>query len=379
MLEKSKCIGCTVCKLQCPKQCIQMVIDEEGFKYPEIDERNCIHCNKCEMVCPVLQQKNGSTKEKTRLYAIKNMNQRVREHSSSGGVFSLISENVLNEKGIVIGAAFAEDFSVQHIVVKDKKNLEKLQGSKYVQSDLGEIFFHCKQELEKGVLVLFSGTPCQNEALKKYLGREYENLICIDIVCHGVPSPKLWKMYINYRRKKDVNDSEKIQEINFRSKLSGWKRYSILFQYEKTKYLKHHYDDSFLQAYSYELISRPACYSCKFRGIKRNVDITLADFWGIENVLPDFCDDIGVSLLMVHTRKGMKLIDEVRDNIKCIEVDAEDVIKYNKSIIQSPVMNKKRKRFMKKVTEENFEECVQKILTVPLLEKILNRVKRVGK
>lgn len=217
--DKSKCCGCNLCAIVCPKKCIQMVSDKEGFWYPQINKHACIKCGKCERICPVINKQTMPRNTGRKAYAAIHANEKIRLASSSGGIFTAIAEKVIDRGGVVFGAAFNKDFEVEHIYVERKEDLAKFRGSKYVQGKMGDIYLRVLEFLKMGRPVLFSGTPCQIGALKAFLGKEYDNLLTVDLICHGVPSPMIWSKYVNYR--KSLDSTSDLQFVSFRDKQGG--------------------------------------------------------------------------------------------------------------------------------------------------------------
>lgn len=377
LVAKNQCCGCSACQDVCPKNAITMVEDKEGFLYPAIYETKCVDCGMCYKVCPNINVKPKESLLKA--YAAYYKNEEIRFKSSSGGIFSLIAEDILKKNGIVYGAAFDENFEVKHIRITDIAELEKLRGSKYVQSNCNGIYVICKKDLDSGMNVLFSGTPCQIEALKCYLKKSYDNLFCIDIICHGVPSRLVWRKYLQYR----VNFAKsKIEQIAFRLKNEGWKQYAVQFVFANgTAYCQNLHKDIFMRGFLKNLYLRPSCYACKFKTKERISDITLADFWGINNIYPDIDDDKGISLVIVHSIKGSNLFEKLKTNMFCIEVNIDNAIKYNKSMIISVKNNIERNKFfsellnydyietlIEKYSKDTFKEKLKKYLKVILLK-----------
>lgn len=372
------CTGCYSCINICPNGCITMKQAETGFSIPEINQSLCINCGQCEKVCPVIHMPEVSTK--TTAYAIKNRSEKVRIDSTSGGAFFLLAEYVIERGGIVLGAAYDSDFVVCHIAVVDKNELLSLQGSKYVQSKIGTCFAEIKKQLEAGYLILFSGTPCQCMGLKSYLRKEYDNLIMTDIVCHGVPSPKVWQTYINYRSQKENNGNRPIR-INMRSKASGWSRYgySTEFDYGNGKIsCIHNSQDLFMKAFIGNICLRNSCSDCKAKGVERCTDFTLGDYWGIWNQHPEFDDNMGTSIVLVHSQKGREILNQLSDKFECLEVDIEDAYRENKSLIDSSPAHPNRDEFLSQVTAENFEDLVRKYFPQEIAQKsgLLQKIKR---
>lgn len=281
--------------------CISMQIDNEGFWYPLVDKNECIECGMCEKHCPVKKSKRNYRDIEG--YAAINKNSTVQKRSSSGGVFTLLAEYVLENGGVVYGAAFDEEYMVRHIGVERIHELGKLQGSKYVQSQMGSIYLEVKEKLNRGKIVYFSGTPCQVDGLIAFLGKEYDNLICQDIICHGVPSPKIWKQYL-----KQFN-IEKNAKILFRDKRTGWESYSFTID-QREKYTQRASENLYMKVFLNNLCLRPSCYQCHSKGNFRKSDITLGDFWGVEKVCSEMYNEKGTSLILINSEKGKKFLEK---------------------------------------------------------------------
>ena len=373
--QLKSCSGCHACYNACPVGCISMEYDAEGFLYPKIDKEKCINCGKCEKVCPVINEyKDG---KKGTAYACINKDESVREKSSSGGVFTLIAEYVLDNGGVVFGTAFDDKFNVVHIKVDNKEGLDKLRGSKYVQSSIGTTFKQAKDCLEEGRLVLFTATPCQISGLKAYLGRDYDNLITQDIICHGVPSPKVWQKYIAFREK---SAGAKTRRMFFRHKKYGWKTYSVLFEFtNNTEYVKILHDDFYMKGFLANLYLRPSCYDCKSKSVFRQSDITLADFWGIKNVLPDMDDDKGTSLVLVNSSKGEQIFEKISEKMNYEMVDIDEALRYNSSAYKSVDMPKKRSVFMENLDKYEFDVLIKKCIPSGPIRKVFRKIKSIIK
>lgn len=375
--DKIMCSGCHACYNKCPRNAIEMIEDEKGFKYPKVNKDKCINCGLCDKVCPILNKKKVENSPK--VYACYNTDESVRMKSSSGGIFSLLATEILNRNGIVFGAAFNDDFSLSHQYIESIEELKKLRTSKYFQSSINDSYKKVKEFIEADRYVLYTGTPCQIEGLLSYLGKKYDKLYTQDIVCHGVPSPKAWKQYMKFRAEKD---SSLPLEINFRDKKQeGWKLFSLSFKYKDKEYAKNQRDDIFMKAFLKDVCLRDSCYNCSFRKQNRLSDITLADFWGIQNVIPEMDDDKGTSLVLVNSEKGKELYDLILPSLKSVEVTMEDALKSNPAIIKSPEYNKNREMFFEKLNEGmEFDELVNKCVPKPkITEKIKRRIKRIIK
>lgn len=371
------CTGCRACVSICPKTCIVMKENREGFLFPMINNTECIQCNLCDNVCPVAHV--PEINKGTVAYAIKNRSQNERSKSTSGGIFSLLAEYVLDKDGIVLGAAYDSDFSVRHIAVSDRKELSLLQGAKYIQSVIGTSFQGVKRELKKGRIVLFSGTPCQCAGLKSFLGKDYDNLITVDIICHGVPSPKVWQAYVDYRSEKENNGKRPIK-INMRSKASGWSHYgySTEFDYGNGKVSRiHNSQDLFMKAFVGNICLRDSCSDCKAKGVERCTDFTLGDYWGIWNQHPELDDNKGTSVVFVHSQKGQEILEQLSDKIDCLEVSTEDAYRENPSLVNSSPAHPGREEFLAQITADNFEELVNKYFPQTSVQEpgVLQRIK----
>lgn len=367
------CMECHACYSICPVNCIMLKADVEGFLYPTVNYDSCIKCNRCVDVCPIINK--TMVDNDIVAYACINKNEDTRLDSSSGGLFTLVAEKVLSVGGVVFGAMFNENFELEHRFVESKEALYKLRGAKYVQSKIGDTYKQANVFLKSGMKVLFSGTPCQISGLKSYLGKHYENLITIDIICHGVPSPDVWKKYVAFRI---AEAKSPVQQIYFRKKNKGWKQYSISFLFKNnTEYQQNFREDLYMKAFLKDVCLRPSCYECKFKGINRQSDITLGDFWGIKNLLPEMDDDKGTSLIFVNSQKGLNIFDEIKERMFFEEVDLEEAIKYNSAAIKSSRYNPNRAMFMVDKDNLSFDNLVKKYCSDKLTIRLKRKIKSV--
>ena len=372
--DKTQCCGCASCAQVCPKHCITMQTDDEGFLYPQIDQEQCIHCGLCEASCPVLNVQ-PEAEGKPQAYAAYSKNEEQRQRSSSGGIFSLLAEQTLNAGGVVIGAEMAEDCrSVQHVAIESKDELYRLQGSKYLQSQIGTTYAQAKQYLAEGRKVLFSGTPCQIEGLKSYLKKDDANLLCVDLICHGAPSPKLWAKYVADCEKRA---GAQVQRTFFRHKKYGWKTYAVLLEFSNnTAYEQMLQKDLYMQMFLQNLCLRPSCYQCQFKKMHRVSDITLADFWGCQSVCPEMDDDKGLSAVMVHSEKGQKAIDALQDQAVWKQVAVEQVAAGNPSMVKSCEKPPMRDAFMQAMDGMTIQKLGKKYLKrVPMKTRVIEKAK----
>lgn len=339
--DKSGCCGCEACRSVCPKKCISMESDKEGFLYPKVDLSQCIDCKLCEKVCPVLHP--IASTESPLVYAGINNDLSIRLNSSSGGIFTLIAERIIQQKGVVFGACFDEQWNVVHSYTESEAGLSRFRGSKYVQSRIGDSFIQAKRFLDEGREVLFSGTPCQIAGLKNFLRKPYQNLLTVDLVCHGVPSPKVWQKYLNEsacnaynikRRKTSFSLTDKINSVSFRSKENGWKKYNIKIEYKNGKKDVISADRNiYMNAFLSDLTLRPSCYTCSAKLNHVQSDITLADFWGVDQLHPEIDDDKGCELILVHNNHAQSLLESL--DCQLYEQKMDEVVAYNSSIVYS--------------------------------------------
>lgn len=356
-IDKILCCGCMACYNTCKFGAISIQENEQGFLEPIINKEICKSCGACAKVCPVLNAKEEiSVGDYPRAYAVINKDENTRANSSSGGVFTLLALNILNNGGVVFGAAFNDNNMVEHIMVEHIDDINKLQGSKYLQSSIGNSYKKAEEMLNMGRNVLFTGTPCQIEGLKAYLNKEYENLYTQDVICHGVPSPKVWREYI-----KHLNIKGKIS-INFRNKKNGWKKFALSLKSGNKDYLEYHGENMFMRAFLKNICLRKSCYNCSFKKYVRNSDITLADFWGIDKILPDMFDNKGTSLVVVNNPKGKDMLNYILKYVKCISVDLNTAIKYNTCMTKSVDMHSSREEFFCDLGNISFDKLIDKYL-----------------
>jgi coenzyme F420-reducing hydrogenase beta subunit len=359
IINKKDCSGCRACEQKCPKNAITMQVDNEGFWYPLIDEKLCIDCNLCNKVCHIENEYlNKESFDKPITYAAWNNNAIEREIASSGGSFVAIAEYIFSLDGIVCGAGFDKELNVIHKFVTNTQELKDLKGSKYVQSNTNKTFSKTKEFLDNNKVVLYTGTPCQISGLRSFLGREYENLYTCDLVCHGVPSPKVYKKYLNERK---TENKSNVKEIFFRNKDTGWKNYSIKMNFENnTSYIEKARNNKYIRGFLKDIYLRPSCYDCKSSKLPRSSDITLGDFWGVGQKYPNLDDDKGTSLLLINTKKGKELLGLCKDKLYTKECDLDYAIKCNKSIVDSVAPNKNRKVFFEDLDDNSFEDLSKK-------------------
>lgn len=358
--NKSQCSGCYACFNVCPQRCVFMQEDAEGFVYPKVDYSSCISCEKCINVCPSLHFVDSTDDFEISAYACYNKDEFTRKASSSGGVFSHLAMQTLSQDGVVFGVTFDEKNEAIYYCVDRSTDLYKIQGSKYVQSIVGYEYNHAKHYLERGKKVLFSGLPCQIVALERCIGKKPDNLLCVDFICQGVPSPLVWRKYLERRMEKS-RGNRVVTHINFRSKKKGWNKYSMNIQYlGRKQYIKDKYHDPYIGAYTNYLSIRPSCYSCLFKGRKRSSDITLGDFWGVQKIAPSMYDNKGTSLVIINSQKGKHFFEQNVDQLICEEVDMNLAVASNPMYYKSVPRNEKRNVFFVDLMKHNFDKAVKK-------------------
>ena len=369
--DSADCCGCSACMQCCPKQCISLGYDNEGFLYPNINAEHCIDCGLCEKVCPIINQ--GAYNTPLKVYASTNKDTHTRLNSSSGGIFFLLAEQTIRDRGIVFGARFDENWQVVIDYAKTIEKVSAFQGSKYLQAQIGDSYIQAERFLKEGRKVLFTGTPCQIAGLKRFLRKEYKNLIAIDIICHGVPSPKIWDKYLHER----FPNKASITNINFRNKSQGWDKYHFNIESNSQEnYSIMHKKDPYIRAFLSNLILRPSCHSCNCKSCSGS-DITLGDFWGIDKVQPQMNDNKGTSLILINTKKG----EEYFPKNKTInhEQMLTDATPYNAGISHSCIPHYNRQIFFRKANnaysiikliEQSLEESSWRIIKYRIKKKL---------
>lgn len=338
-INPKECIGCTACIHSCPTNAIKIQKNNEGFLCASINDNECIKCGACFKACPVQQVAEGY--EYQEAYACYSKNSDIQKSSTSGGIFYFVAREILMNGGTVYGVTMDECLNVKHISVEKEEDLHKLQGSKYVQSDLGNTYAEIKERLEKGEQVLFSGTGCQVAGLKNFLRKNYENLLTVDLICHGIPSPGMFKDYTEYLGRKYGG---KVVSYKFRQKNPGSAQsYDTKIRVQKGEKIIEKMvsgdDDPFTINYLKNMLQNKECYRCKFASLKRTADITLGDYWGIDEVHPDFAKGNSVSLVLLNTEKAGALWDKIKCELEFIATDKEKILKHNRQLSEPAPYN----------------------------------------
>ena len=394
--DKRDCCGCAACVQRCPKHCIALREDSEGFFYPEVDVSACIGCGLCERVCPLIGEHEKSAP--IDVLAVKNRNEEERMASSSGGVFVTLARYVIERGGVVFGAVFDGAWEVVHTYTETFDGVRPMMGSKYVQSRIGNSFNDAERFLKAGRLVLFTGSPCQIAGLRGFLRKDYDNLLAVDFLCHGVPSPGVWRKYLdetfgrsarraaagkNTVLSSSLKSLPVIAGIEFRDKeMFGWKKFSFVVcgesavKADKNSVLlsAKHYENAYMRGFLADVYLRPSCYCCRCKnGVSRS-DLTIADFWGIGSLMPDFDDDKGVGLVLVNSIKGKSVFDSLDMEVRSASlVDAK---RFNGGFKEQVRVHPKRGEFFNLLKNgATVEDAVRKALAVSLCRRLLQKAK----
>ncbi|MBR5451688.1 MAG: Coenzyme F420 hydrogenase/dehydrogenase, beta subunit C-terminal domain [Clostridia bacterium] len=352
IMQIEDCCGCFACGAVCPSACIEKKQTEKGFFVPHVNERECINCGKCIKVCPMLTDTRKSPKK---IFAARHNDADVVKNSTSGGTFTCISSYIIGMGGVACGAVFNGDFDVIHICSDSISDRDRMRGSKYVKSDTSSIYNDVKANLLIGKTVLFSGTPCQVEAVKQFCNIEKlptNNLYTVDIVCHGTPSPIMFRKHLEALQKK----YGKITKYKFRDKNVGWRGQNVSIEFEGGKVLNEKAAKVFSRLYFNSYITMPSCHSCKYSSIKRVGDITLGDFWGVEKFKPELSDNKGVSLVMVNTPKGEIIMENIAGELSLWEANENLCMQPNLKAPTGP--NKNKDKFYKIYTKYGFKWAI---------------------
>ena len=397
--DKQDCCGCAACVQRCPKHCISMVEDEEGFLYPVVDGAVCIDCGLCEKVCPMINRPEKlSVKD---VFAVKNRDEAERMASSSGGVFIALAKKTLERGGVVFGAVFDGNWEVKHTSAETLDGVKPMMGSKYVQSRMENCYREAETFLKQGREVLFTGSPCQITGLRNYLRKDYPNLLAVDFLCHGVPSPGVWRRYLdetfgrsarrasagkNTVLSPSLKSAPVITGIDFRDKKSfGWKKYSFVVRGESaSKADKNsvllsdiHRDNPFMRGFLSDVYLRPSCYACKCKNGVSHSDLTIADYWGISRLMPDFDDDRGVGLVLVNTSVGKEAFAALDMEVR--QSTLEDARRCNGGFKEAVAKHPKREMFFQSFARDtSVAQAVDVVLYIPRYRSAFRKAKNVA-
>lgn len=379
--RKEDCCGCNACGDICPQKAISFSSDKEGFWYPEIDKAKCNNCGLCNLICPVKNESRSleTNFKQPKCYAAEHKSVEVIFSSTSGGMFSALADATYNEGGFVGGAVHNDDLSVSHFISNDRSDLQRLRRSKDLQSNAEGYYGKVKELLDAGNKVLSVGLPCQVAGLLNFLKKDYENLITVDLVCGGVNSPKVWRKYLDYIE--EIAGS-KIKHTENKAKEYGWHNLTQKFVFENgEEYFDTVKTSSFIKGYiGSHLYCRPSCYDCRFKGFPRVADITIGDFWGIENHTGKYNSDMGTSLVLVNSKKGEEYFEKASRRINCEEVPLDWALPGNPSLLK-PVsrLSDKRNEFFEDLDHLRFDEVVEKYDVDHHKPSKLRRIARIGR
>ena len=373
IVEKKLCTGCTACMNICPKGAISFKEGKDGFKYPVIDQDKCIDCGLCKKACPVLNTKENNSLNKCYVGYNKDSNERL--NASSGSIFSLIANYVLDNNGIVVGAAFDENNHLNHIAIESKELLGPLRKSKYLQSDLNNIFTYVKEQI-KTRKVLFVGTPCQVAGIKSFI-KNSDNLITIDLFCHGVPSPKLFKKYIE---ELENRNNDKLVNYDFRDNSTGWDSYSNKAIFKNKEIKEQSKDNSYMKLFLSDIALRESCYNCNFKLGNKYSDITLGDFWGIKNHYSEMYNKEGVSAIIINTELGKEVFNDIKDSLEYKECELDKIVSGNPSLIVSSKRPRKRMEVFNDIDNTSFTKLYKKYYkNNNILKRLKNKLRKIIK
>lgn len=357
--DKSKCCGCTACASVCPMDCIEMKEDMEGFLYPSVDKGKCIDCGACEKVCPILNVREEEPIPQT-AYIVQNKNEQILRESTAGGAFTAIAKYILKSDGVVFGVELGDDLVARHVYIESEAELCRFRNSKYIQSIVGGgTYKQVKSFLDKGRFVCFSGTPCQIEGLKRYLKKDYENLITVDVVCRAVPSPMIFRKYVEYQKGRM---SDNIKVVRFRDKHYGYK-YSTMNIITERNHGDYHQgvdSDPWLRAYFSNICDRPSCHECQFRTQYRVSDFTIWDCFHVGRFSKELDNDKGATRMLVHTDKGGKVFEKVKCDFRYVEITPDQAVAGARELRESVKPNERRQAFFEDAHVMNGSELFRK-------------------
>jgi acetyltransferase-like isoleucine patch superfamily enzyme/coenzyme F420-reducing hydrogenase beta subunit len=379
--DKKDCCGCNACGDICSQNAVSFNIDIEGFWYPEVDREKCTNCGLCEKICPILhanELKKNDLKQSI-CYAAEHKNIEIVFDSTSGGAFSALADIMYKGGGYVGGAIFNDDFSVRHFISNNKKDITRIRGSKYLQSDLTGFYSDVKQLAESNEQILVCGCPCQMAALRTFLMKNYTNLIIVDFICRCINSPKVWRKYLDSFEERYGSP---VVYSRSKSKELGWRNLTqkVILANGKSYYEKKD-ENNYIKGYlGFNIISRPSCYDCQFRGFPRIADITIADYWGIEKIKQNLDKNLGTSLIMLNSQKGIDYFEKIKANINYIQTPFESALKGNPILLKSPQQKKNidRQQFFEDLDKLHFTQLAKKYFSDITLKKKLKLFLRLG-
>ncbi len=371
IISVEQCTLCGSCYNACPVNAISFKKAYLDFQYPTIDMDRCIGCGRCEKACPLLADKCKPEPGYPVAFAARSKSEEVRLHSSSGGVFYELAYKTLSDSGYVCGAVFDEQFHVKHIVSDTQEDLERMMGSKYAQSDMGFCYREIKKKLDDGKKVLFTSCPCQVAGLRTYLGKDYPNLLLVELICHGIPSDSMLQTYIGMQEKKY---RAKLKRLEFRNKDKGWHNSFVRMEFcNNCIYTESIGTDAYMNGFLGNVILKQACYNCDFHNSTAGSDIIVGDFWGAETELTEEDDNKGLSAVIVNTEKGLAALKSCA--IVLIPTTEERIIKHNMNLIKSPSKSPQRNEFYGYAEVNGYEAAIQRFLKEKFTQKLKRHMK----
>lgn len=358
LIPREDCTGCSACASACPAECVSLAADERGFLHPVVDHSKCIDCGLCNRVCPVLNEDSFKSPAGSHFFSCKHRDDDVRRNSSSGGFFYELANMVISEGGVVCGARFSSDYKkVYHSLAFTFEEFQPMRVSKYVQSEMRDTYNRVRDVLKTGKKVLFTGTPCQVVGLKAFLMKDYYNLISIEVVCHGVPSQKVWDYYLSSLEKE--YDS-KVSSVSFRDKREGWRNYHITIGFDNgIVFSEPGKDNAYMKSFLTDLNIRESCTRCHFKRFASGADITMGDFWGSTELGDSYSDDVGISVLGLHTEKAKQLFDTLQDKVKGVRrLSEKEAFVFNESYSQSANKHPDKNLFFDQYVESGLIQLV---------------------
>lgn len=376
-VKANECCGCKCCADACSRNAISFIEGTDGFQYPKLDKERCIQCGLCVKTCPIMNLVSPAEPDTQDVLAAQCKDRAVRSNSSSGGIFSLLARMVIDEGGVVYGAALDDQMKLRHVKVEDVESLPNLMGSKYLQSDTMGVYQSVKKELIAGRQVLFSGTPCQVRALRLFLRKPFDNLLAVDVICHGTPSQASFDQYRSTLEKKRRT---RITRVNFRSKASGWKSYSIEISHANgQRTITEHHQDLFMRGFLANLNLRESCYHCPANHYRSGSDLTLGDFWVYVHGQSRFENDDGVSAVIIHTEQGRRALEKCAAAFDGEKQELSRLVACNRVLEKSVERPPDRDAYLKLAMTGRFEKADDLYVCKTTKERIKKRIYRVKK
>lgn len=368
----NSCVGCGLCSEVCPKQCIKIEYDKNGFLQPTIDFEKCVDCGICKNKCPVCKKTDRT--EPITAFAVKAKDEESRLKSASGGAAATFAKTVIDNGGCFSGVVYDNEFNVVHEICDNVQKIDLFRDSKYVQSDMNDIYKKIGGLLNRGKRVFATGTPCQIAALRSCFGSEKDNLILCDFVCNGVPTPNLLKKYITLL---EYNENKKVRNIYLRDKTNGWQKSNVKVEFDdgSSKIISRD-NCEFYNVFAFNIALRNSCYNCKFKNFNIASDITIGDYWGIDKKYPEFNDDKGCSLVMLNTERGRRFFEEAADSFDIIETGTEFAVETHPKLLKSVGKNFYRENFLSEMQKADSPQKFKNVVKKYTRNDILNKMKR---